>query len=126
MCFVKTKQSKVLIAKRDIVVYKIGVYANDNLFRPYYYSEFEYPTNKIISDYVKFPDDYIEHGLHSFINCTLEPYQSNIIDVWTSSGYLFNIQIKESIFLGKFIIPRGGTYCVNIYNEVVSDRLIYW
>lgn len=27
MCFIRTKESKLLIAKRDITVYKVGVYA---------------------------------------------------------------------------------------------------
>ena len=26
MCFIKTKESKLLIAKRDIIVYKIGIF----------------------------------------------------------------------------------------------------
>lgn len=128
MCFVKTRQSKVLIAKRDIVVYKIGVYADDNLFRPYYYSEFKYPTNQIVSELVEFTNEstiFIDHGLHSYINFTLQPYRLNIVDVITSAGRLHSIQISGEMFLGKFIIPRGGTYCVNIYNEVVANRLIY-
>lgn len=45
MCFWKSKQSKVLRAKRDIVVYKIGIYADNTFFRPYYYSGFRYYTN---------------------------------------------------------------------------------
>lgn len=36
MCFYKTKESKVLVAKRNIVVYKIGIYADNTFFRPYY------------------------------------------------------------------------------------------
>lgn len=28
MCFIRTKESKLLIAKRDITVYKVGVYAD--------------------------------------------------------------------------------------------------
>ena len=36
MCFYKTKQSKVLIAKRDIKVYKIGVYADEGIFKPFF------------------------------------------------------------------------------------------
>lgn len=128
MCFVKTRQSKVLIAKRDIVVCKIGVYADDALFRPYYYSNFKYSTNQIASELVEFTNKstiFIDHGLHSYINFTLQPYRLNIVDVITSAGRLHSIQISGEMFLGKFIIPRGGTYCVNIYNEVVSDRLIY-
>lgn len=36
MCFNKTKESKLLIAKRDITVYKIGCYADEVIFNPYY------------------------------------------------------------------------------------------
>lgn len=33
MCFIKTKESKLLIAKRDITVYKVGVYADVHMLR---------------------------------------------------------------------------------------------
>ena len=45
MCFYKTKESKVLVAKRDIKVYKIGVYADKGIFNPFFRSYFEYSTN---------------------------------------------------------------------------------
>lgn len=32
MCFIKTKESKLLIAKRDIIVYKVGIYADTILY----------------------------------------------------------------------------------------------
>lgn len=126
MCFWKSKQSKVLRAKRDIVVYKIGIYADNTFFRPYYYSGFKYYTNQIVSEPVKFID-MIECGLHSYINCVLYPHRfSNYIDLYTHSGCMGSMSLStESLFLGKFIIPKGGTYCINIHNEVVSDRLIY-
>ena len=54
MCFYKTKESKVLIAKRDIKVYKIGVYANKGIFNPFFRSYFEYSTNQIVFEKVKF------------------------------------------------------------------------
>lgn len=44
MCFWKSKQSKVLRAKRDIVVYKIGNEANKNAFVPYFIDKFKYLT----------------------------------------------------------------------------------
>lgn len=40
MCFCKTRQSKVLRAKRDIVVYKIGAYADKYTFVPYYVNNY--------------------------------------------------------------------------------------
>ena len=42
MCFYKTKKSKVLIAKRNIKVYKIGIYADNDSFNPFYYDNFKY------------------------------------------------------------------------------------
>ena len=27
--------------------------------------------------------------------------------------------------IGEFIIPKGATYCLNRYGEVVSDKLMY-
>ena len=42
MCFWKSKQSKVLRAKRDIVVYKIGDKANKNTFVLYFIGTFNY------------------------------------------------------------------------------------
>lgn len=32
---------------------------------------------------------------------------------------------KDGIFLGKFIIPKGATYCMNIWNEVISNSIVY-
>lgn len=36
MCFFKTKGSKILNAKKDIVVYKIGEFADKATFIPYF------------------------------------------------------------------------------------------
>ena len=41
MCFWKSEKSKVLRAKRDIVVYKIGNKANKNAFVPYFIGSFK-------------------------------------------------------------------------------------
>ena len=70
MCFWKSKQSKVLIAKRDIKVYKIGTYANNDSFNPFFYEEFKYSVNQIVFEKVKFTDT-INCGFHSYINCKL-------------------------------------------------------
>ena len=45
MCFYKTKESKVLIAKRDIKVYKLGTYADNDSFNPFFYKDFTYSVN---------------------------------------------------------------------------------
>lgn len=69
----------------------------------------------------------IECGLHSYINCVLYPHRfSNYIDLYTHSGYMDSMSLStESLFLGKFIIPKGATYCLNRNGEVVSDVLVY-
>ena len=122
MCFYKTKQSKVLKAKRDIVVYKIGVYADKGIFKPFYYQEFEYPVNQIVFTKVKFTDT-INWGFHSYINCKLVSFYNNVnlysclkLILWGS---------LPTVYLGEFIIPKGATYCLNKYGEVVSDKLMY-
>ena len=33
--------------------------------------------------------------------------------------------LYNDVYVGKFIIPKGSTYVVNYYNEVVSNTLIY-
>ena len=40
MCFIRTKESKVLVAKRGIKVYKIGAYADEDTFIPFFYINF--------------------------------------------------------------------------------------
>ena len=122
MCFYKTKQSKVLKAKRDIKVYKIGVYADKGIFKPFYYQEFEYPVNQIVFEKVKFTDT-INWGFHSYINCKLVSFYNNVnlysclkLILWGS---------LPTVYLGEFIIPKGATYCLNKYGEVVSDKLMY-
>ena len=77
MCFYKTKESKVLIAKRDIKVYKLGVYANGGIFEPFFRSYFKYFTNQIVFEKVKFTN-MIAQGLHSFLTCELVPFALNV------------------------------------------------
>lgn len=64
MCFIRTKESKVLVAKRGIKVYKIGA----DTFIPFFYSNFDYPVNQLVVEPVIFADS-IEYGLHSYLNC---------------------------------------------------------
>lgn len=132
MCFLKTKQSKVLKAKRDIQVYKIGTHANNSSFIPFYYNDFEYPTTQIMSEIVAFDGiienglAIIEKGLHSYLNCVLYPLYPRDIDLYTLGDYRYTLSFSlYSLFLGKFIIPKGATYCLNNNGEVVSDRLMY-
>ena len=122
MCFWKSKQSKVLIAKRDIKVYKIGVYADDTSFNSFFYQEFEYPVNQIVFTKVKFTDA-IDWGFHSYINCELVSFD-NKVNLYSCGKLILWVPLL-SVYLGEFIIPKGATYCLNNNGEVVSDKLMY-
>ena len=124
MCFWKSKQSKVLIAKRDIKVYKIGVYADGNSFNPFFYEEFEYPVNQIVFTKVKFTDT-INWGFHGYINCKLVSFYTKV-SLYSCGKLILWVSLStNTVYLGEFIIPKGATYCLNSDGEVVSDKLMY-
>ena len=124
MCFFKSEKSKVLVAKRNIKVYKIGIYANNTSFNPFFYQEFKYPVNKIKFEKVKFTD-LINRGFHSYLMCELVPF-INDVNIYSRTTLMFCISlITYTVYLGEFIIPKGATYCLNNYGEAVSDRLMY-
>lgn len=126
MCFYKTKESKVLVAKRGIKVYKIGIYADDAFFTPFFYVAFKYPANKPVYEAVEFFSFAIELGLHSYVNCLLNSVFPHAIDLFTLGHLQYTISLlKYKVFLGEFIIPKGATYCLNRNGEVVSDVLVY-
>ena len=124
MCFYKTKQSKVLIAKRDIKVYKIGIYADNDSFNPFFYQEFEYSVNQIVFTKVKFTDT-IDWGFHSYINCELVSFDNKVNLYYCGKLILWIFLPINTVYLGEFIIPKGAAYCLNRYGEVVSDKLMY-
>ena len=124
MCFFKTEKSKVLVAKRNIKVYKIGTYANDTSFNPFFYQEFEYPINEIMFTKVKFRD-IINRGFHSYVTCEIVPF-SNDVNIYFRKTLMYCISLLAyTVYLGEFIIPKGATYCLNNYGEVVSNKLMY-
>lgn len=124
MCFYKTKESKVLIAKRDIKVYKIGTYADNDSFNPFYYDDFTYPVNQIVFTEVKFTDT-INCGFHSYINCELVSSYTRV-SLYSCGKLILWVSLPtNTVYLGEFIIPKGATYCLNKYGEVVSDKLMY-
>ena len=122
MCFWKSKQSKVLKAKRDIKVYKIGIYADNDSFNPFYYDNFTYYVNQTVFEKVKFTDT-INCGFHSYINCELVS-SYNDVNLYSCGELILWISLP-TVYLGEFIIPKGATYCLNRYGEVVSDKLMY-
>lgn len=125
MCFYRTKESKILVAKRGIKVYKIGTYADKGTFKPFFYSNFDYPANQLVVEPIIFADS-IEYGLHSYLNCILYPLYPAAVDLYTQKNLRYTLSLLEySIFLGEFLIPAGTLYCLNSNGEVVSNRLIY-
>ena len=127
MCFNKTKQSKVLIAKRDIVVYKIGSYADEDIFKSFFYSYFGYTVNQIVFEKVKFTDT-INWGFHSYIMCKLVCFNT-VINVYPCRNPIYCSvlprKVSKAYYLGEFIIPKGATYCLNNNCEAVSNKLMY-
>ena len=125
MCFYKTKESKVLVAKRDIKVYKLGTYADNDSFNPFFYKDFTYSVNLTVFEKVEFTNRIIERGLHSYIMCKLVPFGTDI-DLYSCGNIIYSISVPVyAIYLGEFIIPKGTTYCLNRNGEVVSDVLMY-
>ena len=130
MCFWKSKQSKVLRAKRDIVVYKIGVEANKDAFVPYFVGSFKYLTGIKCQTSPDFKSNIMIVGYHGYINIVITgsaipvsvAIQKNTKNRSVISIYPSNY---ESLYLGKFIVPKGAIYCVNELNEIISNKMIY-
>lgn len=128
MCFWKSEKSKVLRAKRDIVVYKVGCFADEVRFYSYF-MPYMYSRNTPMRECVDFDRDSIDIGLHSLLSLR-GVCDSRTKDMFFfSNGNLYpfittNI-LYNNVYVGKFIIPKGSTYIVNCYNEVVSNTLIY-
>ena len=132
MCFYKTRQSKVLRAKRDIVVYKIGNEANKNAFVPYFIDKFKYLTGIKYQTFPDFGGNFMVVGYHGYINialtiAALTSPVSAVIQKNTKDRPSISIYptINETLYLGKFIVPKGAIYCVNELNEIVSNQIIY-
>ena len=131
MCFWKSEKSKVLQAKRDIVVYKIGVEADKAIFTPYFMTNFSYIAGIKNTTDSNFDISGIKEGFHGYINIALTitvvlptsvVIQKNTKDKPTISIYP---TINETLYLGKFIVPKGAIYCVNELNEIISNQIIY-
>ena len=131
MCFWKSKQSKVLQAKRAIVVYKIGEFADENTCIPYYVNNFTYKTGKKCQICPSYNRNIITVGFHGYINIIVTdikfPQLHAVIQKNTKQKSLISIYstLQDTPYLGKFIIPKGAIYCVNDLNEIVSNKIIY-
>lgn len=129
MCFCKTEESKILIAKRDITVYKVGCFADKVRFYPYFRTAYKYIRETPMYEYVAFNRDSIDEGLHSLLTLqgicdsltkTMLFFPNGNLHPFITTDVLYN-----PVYIGKFIIPEGSIYMVNFYNEVVSNMLIY-
>lgn len=131
MCFRKSEKSKVLRAKRDIVVYKIGDKANKNNFVPYYMNIFTYKTGRKCQICPDFKSNSITVGFHGYINIIVTSFKSYqlyiVIQKNTKQKSIISMYpvFQDTLYLGKFIVPKGAIYCVNESNEIVSNKMIY-
>lgn len=130
MCFQKTKESEVLIAEKDIVVYKIGEFADKDTFVPYYVNNYTYKTGIQCQTCPDFRDDFIVIGFHGYINIRVsERLHPSMIIVHKNTKKKSQIHVYltygKPLYLGKFVVPKGAIYCVNESNEIVSDQIIY-
>ena len=131
MCFWKSEKSKVLRAKRDIVVYKIGDFADEDTFIPYFMNSFTYKTGKKCQICPDFKRNSITVGFHGYINIIVTAIKTHqlhaVVQKNTKQKSLISIYstLQDILYLGKFIVPKGAIYCVNDLNEIVSNKIIY-
>lgn len=75
MCFWKSKESKILVAKRNIIVYKLGCFADSDIFNPIYNITYCYYKNKIVKENIYFDNNILQDGFHSYITCIIKAYR---------------------------------------------------
>ena len=129
MCFNKPKESKLLIAKRDMTGYIVGCFEDEVRFYPYFMTTYMYSKETPMRECVDFDRNSIDIGLHSLLSLQWICNSRTKYMLFFSNGSLYpfittNV-LYSNVYVGKFIIPKGSTYIVNCYNEVVSNTLIY-
>ena len=129
MCFNKTEESKLLIAKRDITVYKVGCFADEVRFYSYFMTTYMYSRNTPMRECVDFNRDSINIGLHSLLSlqgiCDSRTKDMLFFPNGNLYPFITTNVLYNPVYVGKFIIPKGSIYVVNCYNEVVSNTLVY-
>lgn len=98
----------------------------------YLIGSFKYLTGIKCQTFPDFKSNIMIEGYHGYINIALTiaaltspvsaVIQKNTKDRPTISIYP---TINETLYLGKFIVPKGAIYCVNELNEIVSNKMIY-
>lgn len=124
-----------LIAKDNIVVYKIGKISGylkilfESICNSYSYSpNANNPSNvlePVVTDNIY--GDYfleIQQGYHSYNgNCFV---RDKIIYSTNGIKFIANYGLKyDTLYIGEFIIPQGAEYFENEKGEIVSSKL-YW
>lgn len=137
MCWIGKNACK--IARRDIVVYKIGdIYKN--IFTSLY-QNYVYEIGKINKDVVLVPDMRynvngvfriedplcaIYRGYHSYTSISM-PYSG--LSLYSRTIYLgkrpHSMWLRNYYYLATFIIPEGSNYFENDEGEIVSSNIIY-
>lgn len=137
MCWIGKNACK--IARRDIVVYKIGdIYKN--IFTSLY-QNYVYEIGKINKDVVLVPDMRynvngvsriedplcaIYRGYHSYTSISM-PYSG--LSLYSRTIYLgkrpHSMWLRNYYYLATFIIPEGSNYFENDMGEIVSSNIIY-
>lgn len=116
MCFIKTKESKLLIAKRDIIVYKVGIYADVQMFTPYFMTDYCYRRKALANQTVTFNKNYINIGLHSVLS--LEGCYASLIGCirFFSNGsripFIVVNVLCNHVYIGKFILSKDDVISI--------------
>lgn len=121
MCWVSKKEPEYKVAKEDIIVYKEFLkrdVCRENAKLIYLYSLFFhylYKANEI-NETIKLNHEYNENFYRrGYIIC--KGYHSRLLNKLSSFDKINKIVVK-------CIIPKGSTFAINEYYEVVSSNII--
>ena len=122
MCWIGRKDTKQ-VAKRDIIVYKVGCFADKVRFYPYFIANYMYSRNTPMRECVDFDRNSIDIGLYSLLS--LQGIYDSLTKaiLFFSNGNLYPFITTDVLFkpvyVGKFIIPKDSKYMVNYSNTLV-------
>ena len=132
MCWINIQKQLVKsIANEDRVVYKLVYKANKynciSLFKSYQYNsnslEPIIPLNILTNEQTWC---VIREGYHSYTKIdNSRIYKSGAFQVGGFTQQLMYKKMNQTIYIAKFIIPKGSEYYVNKCGEIVSSRIKY-
>lgn len=126
MCWTSNKTPVFIKAKKDIVVYKLGRIKNDIFISQY--RDYKYILNEKNPNIEIYSDgNRINEGYHSYSkNCFIEIADYNIYCIKNANlKFVRLFSQSTAICIGKFIIPKGTTYCINSEGGLVSENIIF-